>query len=137
MVMSRDDRFVAFALKDEVRVYEVTDTSIRELRLGGRTDRYPARKYIHPATAHIKNSSKTEITVREEESNETVFARRLQFSVDGKRFIVATHLGDQYAYVDVWNCIDQELNLDVDSSKSFRLPPVRHIPSSKFPIQNR
>ncbi|KAL2800783.1 hypothetical protein BJX66DRAFT_290120 [Aspergillus keveii] len=123
MVMSRDDRFVAFALKDEVRVYEVTDTSIRELRLGGRTDRYPARKYIHPATAHIKNSSETEITVREEESNETVFARRLQFSVDGKRFIVATHLGDQNAYVDVWNCIDQEWNLDVDSSKSFRLPP--------------
>jgi hypothetical protein len=135
MVMSRDDRFVAFALKEEVRVYEITDSGIREIRLGGKSDRYPARKYIHSTTAHIKNSSETEITVREE-SNETVFARRLQFSVDRKRFIVATHLGDQYAYVDVWNCIDQEWNIDADSSKSFKLPPVRYISFSHLPVRH-
>ncbi|KAL2815497.1 hypothetical protein BJX63DRAFT_389673 [Aspergillus granulosus] len=123
MIMSRDDRFVAFALKDEVRVYEIGASGIREIRLGGETDRYPARKYVHSATAPLKNGSEAEISIREEESNETVFARRLQFSVDGKRFIVATHLGDQYVYVDVWNCIDQEWNLDVDSSKSFKLRP--------------
>ncbi|KAL2825694.1 hypothetical protein BJY01DRAFT_230077 [Aspergillus pseudoustus] len=123
MVMSRDDRFVAFALKDEVQVYEVGASGVREIQLGAKTDRYLARKYVHSATAHTKGNPETKMTVREEESNETIFARKLQFSVDGKRFIVATHLGDQYAYVDVWNCIDQEWNLDIDSSKSFKLPP--------------
>ncbi|KAL2865848.1 uncharacterized protein BJX67DRAFT_357522 [Aspergillus lucknowensis] len=123
MVMSRDDRYVAFTLKDQIRVYELGASGIREICLGGKTDHQAGADYISPVKAHIKSSTGAETTTEEENISQVVIARKLQFSVDGKHFIIATHLGDQYVYVDVWNCIEQQWTLDADSSKYFKLPP--------------
>ncbi|RDW86746.1 uncharacterized protein DSM5745_03388 [Aspergillus mulundensis] len=118
MVMSRDDRYVAFTLEDEVRVYEIDTTEIRQVRLGDKTDYYTVENALE---ADINNSHKT--IAQNEKRAGAVVARRLQFSVDGRRFIVATHLGNQYVYVDVWNCIEQQWKLEPGGSKSFKLPP--------------
>ncbi|KAI9376270.1 hypothetical protein BJX61DRAFT_552594 [Aspergillus egyptiacus] len=120
MVMSRNDKYVAFTLKDEVRVYEIGDGGIHEIPLGGKSEHYSAAQY---AGGHRTNFSNLEKPSRGGQRMEAAIARELQFSVDGKRFIVATHFGDQSAHVDVWDCNQQQWNLDVDSSKSFMLPP--------------
>ncbi|KKK16696.1 hypothetical protein P175DRAFT_0535825 [Aspergillus ochraceoroseus IBT 24754] len=123
MVMSRDDRYVAFTLKDQVKVYEIHHESFREIQLGDRTDHYSALKDLSSAGAHITSLLDVKKIGQEEERAETVIERKLQFSVDGKHFIVATHLGDQYAYVDVWDCLEYRWKLAVDGSRSFKLPP--------------
>ncbi|KAL4810123.1 hypothetical protein BDV18DRAFT_53211 [Aspergillus unguis] len=99
MAMSRDDRYVAFTLNDQIKVYEIGASGIRQVQLGGKADYYAA-----------------------ENNSEAVIARKIQFSVDGKRFIVATRLGDQHAYVDVWNCTEHQWKLEPGGSKAFKLP---------------
>lgn len=118
MVMSRDDKYVAFTLRDEVRVYEICTTEISQVQLGGKTGYYAVGNVPE---AHF--SGKHETSGQGRKGVEEVIARKLQFSVDGRRFIVATHLGNQYAYVDVWNCTQRQWKLEPGGSKSFKLPP--------------
>ncbi|KAL4755549.1 hypothetical protein BDW72DRAFT_164041 [Aspergillus terricola var. indicus] len=118
MVMSRDDKYVAFTLRDEVRVYEIGTTEICQIQLGDKTGYYAVEDV---SEAHF--SGKHETSGQHEKRTEEVIARKLQFSVDGRRFIVATHLGNQYAYVDVWNCTQRQWKLEPGGSKSFKLPP--------------
>ncbi|KAL4926912.1 uncharacterized protein BDV17DRAFT_138167 [Aspergillus undulatus] len=120
MVMSRDDKYVAFTFNDQIRVYEIGASGIRQVQLDGKTDYYVAGQYsVKPP---VGNNSEAE-TSRDGKGAGTVIGRRLQFSVDGRRFIVATHLADGYAYVDVWNCIEHQWKLEPGGSKSFKLPP--------------
>ncbi|KAL4879619.1 hypothetical protein BJY04DRAFT_228980 [Aspergillus karnatakaensis] len=118
MVMSRDDRYVAFTLNHQIRVYEIGASSIREVQLGDKTSNSGNSSEQEQTT----KSPKVEAVNQQDPSTGAVVARRLQFSVDGKRFIVATHLEDRGANVVVWNCADQEWKLEVDGSKSFKLP---------------
>ncbi|KAL5042924.1 hypothetical protein BDW71DRAFT_133056 [Aspergillus fruticulosus] len=118
MVMSRDDKYVAFTLKDEVRVYEIGTTEIRQIQLGDKKDYYAVE---NSSETHISSSHET--VSQDEKRAEVVIARKLQFSVDSRRFIVATHLGNQYAYVDVWNCTRRQWKLEPGGSKSLKLPP--------------
>ncbi|KAL4980618.1 hypothetical protein BDW66DRAFT_124395 [Aspergillus desertorum] len=118
MVMSRNDKYVAFTLKDEVRIYEIGAAEIRQVHLGDKTDYNPVG---YASKAHTSNNQET--TGRDEKRAEAVITRKLQFSVDCRRFIVATHLRNQYAYVDVWNCTQQQWKLEPGGSKSFKLPP--------------
>ncbi|KAL2835056.1 hypothetical protein BDW59DRAFT_168359 [Aspergillus cavernicola] len=122
MVMSRNDQYVAFTFKDQVRVYEIGVGRIREIQLGGKADYYSASQYASSVGAHISSNSDV-APGQGDNSAEAVIERRLQFSVDGKRLIVATHLGDQCAYVDVWDCTEQQWKLETNSSRSFKLPP--------------
>ncbi|KAL5337326.1 hypothetical protein BJX70DRAFT_370105 [Aspergillus crustosus] len=120
MVMSRDDRYVAFTLNDHIQVYEIGASGIREVQLGDMTSKH----FKNPGLSeNINDSPMGETADQQEKDTETIVARKLQFSVDGKRFIVATHLGDRDVYVDVWNCTEQQWKLEVDGSKSFKLPP--------------
>jgi hypothetical protein len=124
MVMSRDDKYVAFTLEDQIRVFDISSGRIHEVHLGGRTN-YSAVKHAHTSSVGVHVTGHSDIeTGQLEKSAETVIARRLQFSVDGRRFIVATHLGNQYAYVDMWDCTGHQWKFDVDCPKSFKLPPV-------------
>ncbi|EHA21878.1 hypothetical protein ASPNIDRAFT_41197 [Aspergillus niger ATCC 1015] len=100
MVMSRNDRYVAFTLQDQVRVYEICTRTIQRVSLGSGMDR--SSDFGH--------------------RSEAIIERKLQFSPDGKHFAIATHLGDHYAYVDVWNCTFQQWSIVPDKSKSFKLP---------------
>ncbi|KAL4938002.1 hypothetical protein BDV06DRAFT_215452 [Aspergillus oleicola] len=120
MVMSRDDRYVAFSLNDQIRVYEFGASGIRQVQIDGKTDYYSSGN--HSAGLSASNSTAVEAG-RDEHVSEEFISRRLQFSIDGRRFIVATHLGDRQVYVDVWNCIENRWKLEPGGSKSFKLPP--------------
>ncbi|KAL4948281.1 hypothetical protein BDW69DRAFT_176805 [Aspergillus filifer] len=119
MVMSRDDRYVAFNVNDQVRVYEVGASGIRQVELDGKPDYYASED--HATGLPSVNNAAVESGF-DEKGPERVISRRLQFSIDGKRFIVATHLGDRQVYVDVWNCTEHQWKLDPGGSKSFKLP---------------
>ncbi|RAH83668.1 hypothetical protein BO86DRAFT_31517 [Aspergillus japonicus CBS 114.51] len=118
MVMSRNDRYVAFTLRDQVRVYEICTRTIQRVSLGSGMDRVSdlGNRSLMGSFSGAKESG------FEAQRQEAVIERKLQFSADGKHFVIATHLGDHYAYVDVWNCTFQQWNIVPDSSKSFKLP---------------
>ncbi|PYH89178.1 hypothetical protein BO71DRAFT_363986 [Aspergillus ellipticus CBS 707.79] len=119
MVMSRNDRYVAFTLKDQVRVYEICTRTIQRVSLGSGLDQLSdlGDRSVMGASPSAKG------TAYEGKRQEAVIERKLQFSPDGKQFVIATHLGDHYAYVDVWNCTFQQWNIVPERSKSFKLPP--------------
>lgn len=114
IVMSPDDRYVAFTLNDEVRVYEIGTKYIRKVSIDLNLNHHK----IHSAG----NAMTVEDT--SEKSSKAALERKIQFSVDGKNLVVATHLGGQDAFVDVWNCSTEQWNIAPDSSRTFKLPPV-------------
>ncbi|OOF96725.1 hypothetical protein ASPCADRAFT_206900 [Aspergillus carbonarius ITEM 5010] len=119
MVMSRNDRYVAFTLQDQVRVYEICTRTIQRVSLGSGMDRLS--DFGDRAVMGASPSAKG--TAYEAKRQKAIIERKLQFSADGKHFVIATHLGDHYAYVDVWNCTFQQWSIVPDRSKSFKLPP--------------
>ncbi|GMF71258.1 unnamed protein product [Aspergillus oryzae] len=99
MVMSRDDRYVAFTLKNEVRVYEIIAGGIVRVSFGDTGDPSASLYDMTPAPTHIASPLGNDGTP----GQEAIIERKLQFSVDGKYFVIATHLTDCNAYVDVWD----------------------------------
>ena len=120
MVMSRNDRYVAFTLQDQVRVYEICTRTIQRVSLGSGMDR--SSDFGHRSVMGASPNAKG--TAYQGKRQEAIIERKLQFSPDGKHFAIATHLGDHYAYVDVWNCTFQQWSIVPDKSKSFKLPSV-------------
>lgn len=118
--MSRNDRYVAFTLQDQVRVYEICTRTIQRVSLGSGMDR--SSDFGHRSVMGASPNAKG--TAYQGKRQEAIIERKLQFSPDGKHFAIATHLGDHYAYVDVWNCTFQQWSIVPDKSKSFKLPSV-------------
>lgn len=121
MVMSRDDRYVAFTLNDEVRLYEIGTKYIRKVSMDLNLNHHKVYSADNPMTADGTT----------EKNNKAALERKIQFSVDGRSLVVATHLGGQDAFVDVWNCITEQWNVGPDCSRTFKLPPV----SLHFPLR--
>ncbi|KAH7393020.1 hypothetical protein BKA66DRAFT_457420 [Pyrenochaeta sp. MPI-SDFR-AT-0127] len=62
--------------------------------------------------------------VAEEQQRQTVIiTRKLYFSTDSHRLIVATQLGDHCVYVDVWDVTREPVSTISEHSRSFKLPP--------------
>ena len=129
MVMSRDDRYVAFTLKDQVHVYEIGARTIRKVTLDGNIDTYPVYSEHLATTSHPRRPLSAREVAQEEQRQKSIIERRLQFSVDGMNLIVVTHFGNQYASVNVWDCVDEPWSVGNGKSRSFKLPPV-FIPDS-------
>ncbi|KAK1142690.1 hypothetical protein N8T08_007495 [Aspergillus melleus] len=113
IVMSRDDRYVAFTLNEEVRIYEVGTKYIRKIPINMNLN--------HHKICSADSSMPADGTA--EKSNKPALERKIQFSTDGKNLVVATHLGGQDAFVDVWNCSTEQWNVGPDCSRTFKLPP--------------
>lgn len=118
--MSRNDRYVAFTLQDQVRVYEICTRTIQRVSLGSGMDR--SSDFGHRSVMGASPNAKG--TAYQGKRQEAIIERKLQFSPNGKHFAIATHLGDHYAYVDVWNCTFQQWSIVPDKSKSLKLPSV-------------
>ncbi|KAK9623026.1 hypothetical protein V6Z94_003952 [Aspergillus fumigatus] len=125
MTVSRNDRFVAFTIREEVRVYEIGAGTIRRVPLGEHFDRYPLLGEEPPSGA--ATISKDGQYANNQIRPNAVIERKIQFSVDGKHFVVATHLGDHCAYVDVWGWNAGQWIITPDKSRSFKLPSVSDI----------
>ncbi|RAQ65311.1 hypothetical protein COH20_008667 [Aspergillus flavus] len=117
MVMSRDDRYVAFTLKNEVRVYEIIAGGIVRVSFGDTGDPSASLYDMTPAPTHIASPLGNDGTP----GQEAIIERKLQFSVDGKYFVIATHLTDCNAYVDVWDLSLKRWDTVPGKSQSFRL----------------
>ncbi|OAL55463.1 hypothetical protein IQ07DRAFT_582945 [Pyrenochaeta sp. DS3sAY3a] len=62
--------------------------------------------------------------VAEEQQRQTVIiARKLYFSTDSERLVVATQLGDHCVYIDVWDITREPVGTIAEHSRSFKLPP--------------
>ncbi|KAE8153995.1 hypothetical protein BDV25DRAFT_136365 [Aspergillus avenaceus] len=119
MVMSRDDRYVAFTLNNEIYLYEIMPNSIRKVSLGDSGDASAQVSDMPPGVTRMGISLENDILQHERQS--TVMERKLQFSVDGKYFVIATHLDDYSAYVDVWDLSLKRWNVVPGRSRSFRI----------------
>ncbi|THC96500.1 hypothetical protein EYZ11_003999 [Aspergillus tanneri] len=116
MVMSRDDRYIAFTFKDEVRFYEVGTRSIRRVSID-------LNLHHHNTYSNDLATGTSPAEGKTEKANKATAGRKIQFSVDGKNLIVATHLGDQDACVEVWNCSTEQWNVAPDCARTFKLSP--------------
>ena len=121
MVMSRDDRYIAFTLKSEVRVYEIIAGGIVRVSFGDTGDPSASLYDMTAAPMHIASPLGNDGTPG---GQETIIERKLQFSVDGKYFVIATHLTDSNAYVDVWDLSLKRWDTVPGKSQSFRLSHV-------------
>ncbi|KAF7588559.1 hypothetical protein BBP40_005514 [Aspergillus hancockii] len=119
MIMSRDDKYVAFTLKSEVRVYEIIQSGIRRVSFGGSGDTGARLSEVSPSPTPILMPLGGG-SIQEPEQ-EGISERKLQFSVDGKYFVIATHLIDDNAYVDVWDFSLKRWDTVPGRSTSFRL----------------
>ncbi|RLL94937.1 hypothetical protein CFD26_104547 [Aspergillus turcosus] len=120
MTMSRNDRFLAFTIREEVRVYEVGVGAIRRVPLGEHFDQYPLLGEEQPSGA--ATVSRDGQYANHQPRLKALIERKIQFSVDAKHLVVATHLGDHCAYVDVWGWNAGQWIITPDKSRSFKLP---------------
>ncbi|RJE21159.1 hypothetical protein PHISCL_06504 [Aspergillus sclerotialis] len=123
MVMSRDDKYIAFTLKDQVHIYEIGARTIRKVTLDGYVDTYPMYGEQPTTTSHTRRPLSAREIAQEEQRQKSIIERKLQFSVDGMNLIVVTHFGNQYASVDIWDCVAEPWSVGIGRSRSFKLPP--------------
>lgn len=137
MAVSRDDRYVAFTLNDQVLVYQIGNGSIRRVFLAEQTDVYQVRveqQQQRPISSCVKRPLTLKEASQESQRQKTVIERKLSFSPDAKHLIVATHLGDHHVYLDVWDCATEPWTIKPGYSRSFKLPPVSDTASRLFII---
>lgn len=117
MAVSRDDKYVALTMKYELQVYNMSVKPMKRVWLGEVTNHNAYFSNRSPVGAYGE--------ALELERQKTVLEQKLHFAADSRRFILATYLGDHRAYVDVWDCKDQDWEMKPSRSRLFQLPPVR------------
>lgn len=123
--MSRDDQYVAFTLRDQVHIYRFGTRAIRRVMLDGYVNAYPMSGGQPATGSHSRRPLNAKEIAQEEQRKKSVIERKLQFSPAGQHLIVATHFGNQYAYIDVWDCTVEPWKIAPGNSRFFKLPPVR------------
>ncbi|KAF2734033.1 hypothetical protein EJ04DRAFT_524020 [Polyplosphaeria fusca] len=147
LAVSRNDKLVAISMSDNIQIYEIEDDGIRlvsfhhqihahELRGGvslqrtipiGRpkseeSDHAPQR--IETGWFGTQGKGLSSIEAAEEHQRQSaIVSRKLYFSTDSKRLVVATQLGDHCVYVDVWDCTREPVSTISEHSRSFKMPP--------------
>ncbi|KIW07107.1 hypothetical protein, variant [Verruconis gallopava] len=124
MVMSRDDKYVALAVNDSVRLYQMTIGQIRRVRLHEQLHLYQhlakeRRLLQSPAPGALSSRD----AAREAQSQSAVVEQKLSFSPSGDRLVVATHLADHYVYVDVYKLDGEPCSPISSQPKCFPMPP--------------
>ncbi|KAF2710903.1 hypothetical protein K504DRAFT_500839 [Pleomassaria siparia CBS 279.74] len=146
LAVSRNDKFVATSINDTIQIFSLED-GIQNLAFHHQIHVYELRGGIqHRRTIPIGRTSSDESVaeekrtesswfgpqakglsskeVAEEQQRQTaIISRKLYFSTDSKRLVVATHLGDHCVYVDVWDCTREPVSTISEHSRSFKLPP--------------
>ncbi|KAF2199454.1 hypothetical protein GQ43DRAFT_464818 [Delitschia confertaspora ATCC 74209] len=145
LAVSRNDQYVATSINDEITIYKVEEGGIRALAFhhqiqvyelrGGNVHRrtIPVGRSKNPAVAEQfkdpgwfgtsgKGISSKE-AAEEAQRSGAIVSRKLYFSPDSQRLVVATQLGDHHVYVDVWDCSREPVSMISENSRSFPLPP--------------
>lgn len=146
LAISRNDKFAAVSVNDSIYVYEL-ENGIRLVPFHHQTQAYEMRGgTTHRRTISIGRATsedslhKAERTdtgwfgtqsrglsykeAAEEQLRQTaIVSRKIQFSPDSERLIVATQLGDHCVYVNVWDCTQEPVTQIPECARSFKLPP--------------
>jgi hypothetical protein len=146
LAVSRNDKFVATSLNDQIQIFSLGD-GIQSLKFHHQIHVYELRGGIqHRRTIPIERTSsddsitepqRTEASwfgpqspglsskevAEEQQRQSAIVSRKLYFSTDSKRLVVATQLGDHCVYVDVWDVTREPVSTISEHSRSFKLPP--------------
>lgn len=150
VVVSRNDRFAAVSLNDQILIFGLESGEIKKLAFHHHIDVYETRGGILKrrtipvgrTTSDDALSTLNDFDGRgpgwfggqgrglssrekaEEQQRQTVIiSRKINFSTDSKCLVVATQLGDHCIYVDVWDCTKEPVSTVTDNSRSFKMPP--------------
>ncbi|KAF1965866.1 hypothetical protein BU23DRAFT_574517 [Bimuria novae-zelandiae CBS 107.79] len=150
LAVSRNDKFVAVSLNDEILLYGLDNGAIKKLAFYHQINVYEIRGgTTHKRTISVgrTTSDDTVVTLNdfgrsepgwfggqgrglssrekaEEQQRQTaIISRKIYFSTDSKRLVVATQLGDHCIYVDVWDCTTEPVTTIAEHSRSFKMPP--------------
>ncbi|CAI6330036.1 unnamed protein product [Periconia digitata] len=149
--VSRNDRFVALSLNDQIQLFSLEDgikripfhhqIHVHELkggvshtrvlsversmsggghkRSGSSNDEKSESSWLSSNSKGLSSKEKAE----EQQRQAAVVSRRIYFSTDSKRLVVATQLGDHCIYVDVYDCTHEPVGTISEQSRSFKMPP--------------
>lgn len=139
MTLSRNDRYVALTLNDEVRVYQAGNGRLRRVTLQDQMQGSYQSPSQHKTasdnrTAQLANKKKLSWKEMEQEAQQqnAVQDRKLYFSSSNEEMVVATHLGDHSVHLDVWDCRSEPWTTKTYLSRSLKFPPVSSTVSFLF-----
>lgn len=132
MAVSRDDKYVALSVNDQIQIYRLDLSVIRRVILPGQMQSYQLAPHLARNLSvdpnALQSPSKKALTWKEAEQEaqrqSALIERKLWFSEDSQKLVIATHLGDHHVYLDVWDCSTDPFKITSDYSRSFKLPPV-------------
>jgi hypothetical protein len=132
LTVSRDDKYVALTLNDQVQIYQIDLSMIKRVIVPNQMQAYQLPPHLlqhnsmdpHQLQAPSKRALTWKEAAQEAQRQGALIERKIAFSSDGKRLIIATHLGDHHVYLDVWDCSSEPFKITSDYSRSFKLPPV-------------
>ena len=147
VTMSRDDKYVAVAINGQIELFGLGDgikrmalhqqMNVYELRGGSshrrfvpvsklkRDDSIPEEFKVESGSwFHAQSKSLSSKEEAEEHQRQTaIITRKIYFSTDSQRLVVATQLADHCVYVDVWDITREPVSTISEHSRSFKLPP--------------
>lgn len=147
IAVSKDDKHVAISTHGRLDLYKLED-GIKQLSFQHQMDVFELRggashKRSIPVLRTTSTDSVTDVSkadpnswfsthtrglsVREAAEEQlhqsAIVSRKLNFSTDSQRLVVATQLGDHCVHVDVWDITREPVSSLSENSRSFKLPP--------------
>lgn len=146
LAVSRNDKFVATSINDQTQLFSL-EGGIKPIAFHHQIHVYEMRGGIsHKRTIPVERTTSDESIkepqktdsgwwggqsrglsskekAEEQQRQTAIISRKLYFSTDSKRLVVASQLGDHYVYVDVWDCTREPVGTISEHSRSFRTPP--------------
>lgn len=128
LAVSRDDNFVAIALKDSLQLHKLARGSVRRLKIPDQMNFYQHLASQRRFDSAVPTPALSSREAAQEARNESiVIDRRLNFSPTGDKLVVCTQLNDHYCYIDVYDCRTDPCVTITRNPRSLKLPPVSSI----------
>jgi hypothetical protein len=146
VAVSRNDKFVAVSLNEQIQLFSL-DEGIKALpfhhrihvhELTGRVSTDGTVPFVrNPSEEIISNDNQkadagwfggntrglsSEEKAEEQQQQTAIVSRKICFSTDSKRLVVATQLGDHCIYIDVYDCTREPVSTISENPRSFTMP---------------
>jgi hypothetical protein len=135
IAVSKDDKHVAISITDQIHLFNLENglkrvlfhqqPDVYELREGvsdQRTVPVIRKKSDNQATEYVSGATTRDMAEVHQGQN-TIVSRKLCFSTDSQRLVVATQFSDDYIHIDVWDVSRAPVGTISEHSRFFKLPP--------------
>jgi hypothetical protein len=131
ITVSKDDKYVAISLNDQIDLF-CLEGSLRRIAFHQQSDVYELRDSEStpsvtrppssgPATDHTKIPALKD-AIEDQEAPTSIISRKVYFSTDSQRLVIATQLSSHSISLDVWDITRAPIS-PISQSRSFKLPP--------------